>query len=113
MKANVILKDAKDWLECIDEHWKSGTDFTTSHSKKDTSYGYSSLDQLVHGVSKLLMAIDYIQYTVAVVRSSKVAFKSSNLHGTARMWSISHACIPVERFIRLEAQNHALINLLL
>jgi hypothetical protein len=32
-KANVIhtvyiLKGAKDWLEWIDEHWHSGTDFT-------------------------------------------------------------------------------------
>ena len=109
MKANVILKDAKDWLECIDEHWKSGTDFTTSHSKKDTSYGYSSLDQLVHGVSKLLMAIDYIQYTVAVVRSSKVAFKSSNLHGTARMWSIMHSSGKIHKVRSPESRTYKFV----
>ena len=47
-KANVILKDAKDWLEWIDEHWQSGTDFTTCHSQKDTDYGYGSLDHNGH-----------------------------------------------------------------
>ena len=110
-KANVIPKDAKDWLlEWIDEHGQSGTDFTTSHSKKDTSYGYSS--QLDHNGHRPCIPCGCWRWAC----SWEVAFESSNLQDLYESRHSSHAWCHENGRSRmhafqskdsLEAQNHA------
>jgi hypothetical protein len=95
-KANVILKDAMEWL---DEH---GTDFATSHSRKDTCYIDNGLFGLGsrHGVSKH-MVVGHDNLTCVPKVSLRGHFDKNPAWGCPG---------DVEKFIKLHIYGSIIMN---